>query len=106
MKIEKFDIEIKTLDEIYKKVENAYLKYDYFLKLDTQGNDLSVLKGAKNFIKNSQPIIFCELIYVPLYENQSYAHEIINYMMENQNRKEIFTVKIPPFEMIVPSKMN
>ncbi len=76
-------VEIKTLDEIYKKVENAYLKYDYFLKLDTQGNDLSVLKGAKNFIKNSQPIIFCELIYVPLYENQSYANEIINYMMEN-----------------------
>lgn len=76
-------VEIKTLDSIYTK-ENMYLdKYDYFLKLDTQGNDLSVLKGAKNFIKNSQPIIFCELIYVPLYENQSYANEIINYMMEN-----------------------
>lgn len=28
------------------------------------------------------------------------------YIMENQNRKESFTVKIPPFEMIVPTKMN
>ncbi len=28
------------------------------------------------------------------------------YTMENQHRKETFTVKIPPFELIVPSKMN
>jgi ApaG protein len=28
------------------------------------------------------------------------------YTMENQHSKESFTVKIPPFEMIVPSKMN
>jgi len=26
--------------------------------------------------------------------------------MENQNSKEQFTVKIPSFEMIVPTKMN
>ena len=28
------------------------------------------------------------------------------YIMENQNNKETFIVKIPPFEMIVPAKMN
>ncbi len=28
------------------------------------------------------------------------------YSMENQNSKEQFSVKIPPFEMIVPNKMN
>lgn len=28
------------------------------------------------------------------------------YTMENQNSKEKFSVKIPAFEMIVPSKMN
>lgn len=28
------------------------------------------------------------------------------YVMENQNSKEQFNVKIPPFEMIVPVKMN
>ena len=28
------------------------------------------------------------------------------YTMENQNNKEIFTVKIHAFEMIVPAKMN
>ena len=27
------------------------------------------------------------------------------YIMENQNNKETFIVKIPPFEMIVPTKM-
>lgn len=29
-----------------------------------------------------------------------------HYLMENQNSKEQFTVKIPSFEMIVPTKMN
>ncbi len=28
------------------------------------------------------------------------------YTMENQNNKMTFTVKIPPFEMIMPNKMN
>ena len=28
------------------------------------------------------------------------------YIMENQNNKETFIVKIPPFEMIVPTKMS
>jgi ApaG protein len=28
------------------------------------------------------------------------------YLMENQNNKSTFSVKIPPFEMIAPSKMN
>lgn len=28
------------------------------------------------------------------------------YIMENQNNKETFIVKIPAFEMIVPTKMN
>ncbi len=76
-------VEIKTLDSIYLDKCDS-VKYNYFLKLDTQGNDLSVLNGAKDFIKKIQPIVFCELIYVSLYENQSYAHEIISYMMENE----------------------
>ncbi len=28
------------------------------------------------------------------------------YLMENQNTKDTFTAKIPPFEMIVPLKLN
>jgi len=28
------------------------------------------------------------------------------YTMENQNNKTVFTVKIPPFDMIVPQKLN
>jgi ApaG protein len=28
------------------------------------------------------------------------------YLMENQNNKNTFKVKIPPFEMIVPFKSN
>ncbi len=75
-------VEIKTLDNLYSDKVNLKT-YDYFLKLDTQGNDLTVLKGASEFIKTAQPIIFCELIYVALYENQAYANEIINYLQDN-----------------------
>ena len=28
------------------------------------------------------------------------------YLMENQNNKSTFIVKIPPFEMVAPSKLN
>ena len=37
--------------------------------------------------------IFCELIYVPLYENQSYANEIINYIQLGINRELINVLK-------------
>jgi ApaG protein len=29
-----------------------------------------------------------------------------NYEMENENNKELFTVAIPAFDLIVPSKLN
>lgn len=74
-------VEIKTLDSVYSDI-NDMNDYDFFLKLDTQGNDLLALKGAQSFIEKEKPIIFCELIYVPLYENQSYSYEIINYLRE------------------------
>jgi FkbM family methyltransferase len=52
----------------------------YVLKIDTQGNDLDVIVGGEEFITNKKPIIFCELIYVSLYQGQTFAEEIITFM--------------------------
>jgi hypothetical protein len=50
------------------------------LKIDTQGADLQVLKGAAQLLAFSQPIVVAELIFAPLYENQDSAAEIIIWM--------------------------
>lgn len=52
----------------------------FVLKIDTQGNDLNVLMGAGEFLNKNTPVIFCELIYVPLYEGQAFAQEIITFL--------------------------
>jgi len=46
------------------------------LKIDTQGNDLAVLKGAQEVIRTHRPWIVVELIYVPLYQGQGTPAEI------------------------------
>jgi FkbM family methyltransferase len=50
------------------------------LKIDTQGNDLRVLRSAVNTLKRSRPWIVAELIFVPLYENQAQPHEIAGWL--------------------------
>jgi FkbM family methyltransferase len=50
------------------------------LKIDTQGNDLRVLRSAVKTLKSSQPWIIAELIFVPLYEKQAQPHEIANWL--------------------------
>lgn len=50
------------------------------LKIDTQGNDLRVLRGAVRTITSSRPWIVAELIFAPLYENQSQPHEIAGWL--------------------------
>jgi FkbM family methyltransferase len=50
------------------------------LKIDTQGNDLRVLGGANNLLRNGRPWIVCELIHLPLYESQASPHEIARFL--------------------------
>ena len=42
-------------------VEQKKINVD-FLKIDVEGSELLVLKGAINVLKDSQPIIFCEML--------------------------------------------
>lgn len=53
-------IKIEKLDDLAKK-EN--LESPDFVKIDVEGHELSVLRGAESVIKNSLPIMFIEIAY-------------------------------------------
>jgi FkbM family methyltransferase len=50
------------------------------LKVDTQGHDLAVLKGAARLIASDRPLVVVELIYVPMYDGQAEPCEIFAYL--------------------------
>lgn len=54
------------------------------LKVDTQGNDLRVLQGARGVVAAHRPVILIEAIFVSLYEAQSAYYEIFEFMRDNQ----------------------
>jgi FkbM family methyltransferase len=51
------------------------------LKIDTQGYDLTVLRGAEQLIvENRVAIILAEVLFAPLYVGQAYFHEIYDHL--------------------------
>lgn len=47
-----------------------------FIKIDTQGADLRVLRGAQRILESHRPWLAVEMIFVPLYDGQSDPREI------------------------------
>lgn len=56
------------------------------LKVDTQGNDLKVLLGAKKTLGIYRPAILIESIFVELYAGQGSYFEIFDFMKEHDYR--------------------
>ena len=55
--------EKKSLDNIYRELINKNSSHPLnikFIKIDTEGNEINVLKGAKEIIKEFNPIILFE----------------------------------------------
>lgn len=74
-------VQLSTIDNYFKK--NQLTQKISVIKTDTQGFDLQVLKGAVEILKHHQPWLVVELIFVPLYENQSNPH-VISTWLETQ----------------------
>jgi FkbM family methyltransferase len=53
------------------------------IKIDTQGHDLAVIRGASRTLKSNRPIVIAELIYTPMYSGQALPDEIFAQMREN-----------------------
>ena len=69
------------LDEFLKK--NILSSNSIFLKTDTQGNDLEVLKSLGSYLKKVK-YIKCEMSIMALYRNQKSHWEILKFFKENK----------------------
>jgi FkbM family methyltransferase len=72
-------IQIHTLDNVFQKLVSADSKT--YLKIDTQGFEKNVLEGAAKSLEFVNAIQL-ELSLIPLYENESLAQEMIQYLKE------------------------
>lgn len=59
-----FDVELFTLDEVVKGMVRGTDRLG-FVKVDTDGYDAKVLRGARETLKSLRPPLFLELSYLP-----------------------------------------
>lgn len=52
------------------------------IKIDAQGHDLQILKGALQTLRRDQPAVLVEAIFIELYEQQDGYHEILQLMIQ------------------------
>jgi FkbM family methyltransferase len=77
-------VQTKTLDQFTK--ENNIQCID-LLKTDTQGFDLQVLKGAEDLLTQGKiKLVLCEVLFVSMYEDQAWFHEIYQFMLHHNYR--------------------
>lgn len=79
--VEKIITEVTTLDHVFDLEKLRGQDIDY-LKIDTQGTELEVLRGGANLLKN-QLIKFIELevITAPVYLNKEKWSSVIDYLL-------------------------
>lgn len=75
--IGKETIDIKTLDSLFGNLCGA--SKNIYLKIDTQGYESKVLKGAENSLPNIDTVQM-EMSLVPLYEGELLFNEMIMFM--------------------------
>ena len=98
LEIKKKHTDVESSSEVFKKIEvearrlkDFEIKYssldNIFLKIDTQGSELDVLKSLEDDISKIS-LIQLEISYVELYEKSSNWLDVLTYM-ENNNFKVI-----------------
>ncbi len=75
--VNKEEIDILPLDNFYNKIIN--MKKNILLKIDTQGYELEILKGAKKSLEYIDAI-YAEVSLVELYKNQPLFDEILEHV--------------------------
>jgi len=89
--IDKYPIKVRTLDEIFinKKIFNI------FLKIDVEGFELNVLKGAKKTLSKKVKFILIERHFFQLYKDNS--TEKVHLFLKKNNFKLIKRFTFPLF---------
>ena len=68
------DVDVKRLDSLFDKDFKIHS-----LNIDTQGSELSVLRGAGDLLLNTSTII-CEVEFVELYKSQPLYQDVTKYL--------------------------
>lgn len=76
------EVKLDTLDNVLDKVPGSG---DIFLKMDVQGYEMELLKGATRSLKRIKLIRF-EASFVPLYHNGARFSEIFAFLEDNEFR--------------------
>jgi FkbM family methyltransferase len=75
---DEIEIETITLDYFIDKHDIGNID---FIKIDVQGAELDIFKGASNALKNVRNIV-CEVEFIDVYENQPLFGDICNYLSQ------------------------
>lgn len=71
-------VKVKSLDSIFKEIAIPHID---FLKLDTQGTELEILRGGKNLLSgNKISMIYAEFSFIKSYKNQNSFSEMEIYL--------------------------
>ena len=74
--VDSMPVDVVMLDDFFENRRRAGESLA-LVKIDTQGHDLAVLRGARRLLASDRPLVIAELIYVPMYERQGTPEEIV-----------------------------
>jgi FkbM family methyltransferase len=74
------EIEVVALDDCFERY--AGTTAGALLKIDAQGYEMEVLRGARHCLSAKIDVVQTELSLVELYENQALMHEVCSYLKE------------------------
>ena len=78
MNVHQIEVEVVNLDSIFAEIVASIPQPRIFLKMDTQGYDLEVMKGAKSSIKEIIALQ-SEISVNPIYEHMPYYLQSLEY---------------------------
>jgi hypothetical protein len=78
--LEQREVEVTTLDDILQECQPV--EGPLLLKIDTEGNELSVLEGARSTLKSTDCVI-AEVSIAKRFEDSYECETLINFMSEN-----------------------
>ena len=80
--LKEINVPVTTLNSWYK--ENDFRGFIDVLKIDTQGTELQVLKGAGDLLKNKIKIIILEVQFVNFYKGSPPYYKIFEFLYDHK----------------------
>ena len=74
--VKRIEVPAVSMHDFMSKAELGWID---FIKLDTQGNELEILKSAGDYI-DSVSVIMTEVEMIPLYKNQPLFHDVSQFL--------------------------